>query len=208
MSAKVAVMTAALLISNGLFLSGCTTVRTTSPGRSAIEELLITTAADRAAEKLAASVPSDLTIYFDGQYLTGPDAPYAAATMKDQLLRHGVALTEKRESSQAVLTPRMGTLSTNEISTIVGLPQLPVPFLPLGTSLTTPELNLFKQQEADGIAKFAATVMDTKTGKLIVATEPAYGYSRHANWVLLFAISWHESDLGKGERNPDYRLLP
>lgn len=147
-------------------------------------------------------------MYFDGQYLTGQDAPYAAAAMRDQLLRHGVALIEDRSKAQAVITPRLGTLSTNEISTALGLPSLPVPFLPLGTSVTTPELNLFKQVEADGIAKFAADVVDTKTGKLIVATEPAYGYSRHANWVLLFAISWHESDLGKGERNPDYRLLP
>jgi hypothetical protein len=91
---------------------------------------------------------------------------------------------------------------------VAGLPSLPVPFVPLGTSMTTPELNLFKQEEADGIAKFAATVSDTKTGKLIIATDPAYGYSRRSNWVLLFFIAWHESDLGKGEKNPNYRLLP
>ncbi len=29
-----------------------------------------------------------------------------------------------------------------------------------------------------------------------------------ASWVLLFFITWHESDLGKGEKNPDYNLLP
>lgn len=189
-------------------LTGCTTTRHSSPGRTAAEELLVSTAADRAAEQLAVSVPPGYSLYFDGQYLTGEDAPYAAATIKDQLLRHGLALVEKRETANAVITPRIGALSTNEIATVAGLPSLPVPFLPLGTSLSTPELNLFKQEEADGIAKFAATVSDTKTGKLIIATDPAYGYSRHSNWVLLFFIAWHESDLGKGEKNPNYRLLP
>ena len=203
MAARIAVLGAALTL-----LCGCTTVRATSPARSAAEELLISTAADRATQKLAASVPAGITLYFDGQYLDGPDAPCAAATMKDQLLRHGVALIEDRSKAQAVMTPRIGALSTNEISTVLGVPQMPVPFLALGTAVTTPELDLFKQVEADGIAKFAASVVDTQTGKLIVATEPAYGYSRRSNWVLLFAITWHESDLGKGERNPGYRMLP
>lgn len=203
MIAKLTAALAALAL-----LTGCTTVRQTSPGRSAAEELLISTAADRAAANLAASVPPGYKLYFDGQYLTGQDAPYVAATIKDQVLRRGLAFTDKRETADAILTPRVGALSTNEIATVAGLPSLPVPFLPLGTSLTTPELNLFKQEEADGIAKFAASVSDTKTGKLIIATDPAYGYSRRSNWVLLFFIAWHESDLGKGEKNPNYRLLP
>ncbi len=191
-----------------LVLTGCTTARQTSPGRSAIEELLVSTAAERAAESLAASIPPGYKLFFDGQYLTGPDAPYAAAAIKDHILRRGIAFSEDRNKADAILTPRIGALSTNEIATVAGLPSLPVPFLPLGTSLTTPELNLFKQQEDDGIAKFAATVSDTRTGKLIIASDPAYGYSRRSNWVLLFFIAWHESDLGKGEKNPNYRLLP
>ncbi|GAA0539478.1 hypothetical protein FHS83_003715 [Rhizomicrobium palustre] len=192
-----------------ILLCGCTTVRATNPARTAAEELLISTAADRAAEKLAQSVPVGLTAYFDGQYIAGTDAPYAAATMRDQLLRHGVNLIDDKSKAEAVITPRMGALASNEISTVLGLPGLPVPSLLMpGASLTTPELNLFKQEETDGLAKFAATVTDTKTGKLIVATDPAYGYSRRSSWVLLFFITWHESDLGKGEKNPDYRILP
>lgn len=192
-----------------VILCGCTTVRSTSPPRSAAEQLLITTAADRAAEKLAQAVPAGLTAYFDGQYLSGIDAPYAAATIRDQLLRRGIALTAQRDQADMVITPRMGALATNETATQIGLPGLPVPiFLVPGASMTTPELSLFKQEETDGIAKFAATVTETKTGKLITATDPAYGYSRRSHWVLLFFISWHESDLGAGERNPDYRMLP
>jgi len=197
----------AALIALGL-LTGCTTVRETSPGRSAAEELLISTAADRAAERLATAIPPGRTLFVDAQYLTGTDAPYAIATIRDQLLRHGFPLCDGRDKADAVITPRMGALATTETATVLGLPSLPVPFLPLSTSVSTPELNLFKQEEADGIAKFAASVTDSKSGKLIVATDPAYGYSRRSSWVLFFFIAWHESDLGKGEKNPNYRLLP
>lgn len=200
---KNAALAAALLL-----LSGCTVVRETSPPRSAAEELLISTAADRAAEKLAESVPVGLKAYFDGQYLSGTDASYAAATMRDKLLRHGVILIDARDKADAIITPRMGALATNEISTAAGLPSLPLPLPIPGASMSTPELNIFKQEERDGLAKFAATVTDTKTGKLIVATDPAYGYSRRSAWVLLFFITWHESDLGKGEKNPNYSILP
>jgi hypothetical protein len=190
-----------------LVLVGCTTVRSTSPSRSATEELLITQAAERAADNLARSIPGGLKIYFDKEYLTGEDAPYVAATIQDHLLRRGETLVEDKKQAEAVLFPRIGALSTNEFQTMVGSPPLPVPFA-WGTGVTTPELNLFKHVEADGIAKFYATVQNTKTGKLIVATDPAYGYSRHSHWILLFLFTWSEDDLGTGAKNPDYSPVP
>ena len=48
-----------------LFLAGCTTQRATSPQRTATEELLISTAADRAAEKLADGIPTNIKVYLD-----------------------------------------------------------------------------------------------------------------------------------------------
>lgn len=189
-------------------LSGCTTVRTTSPGRTATEELLLTQAAERAAENLAQNIPTGLKIYFDREYLEGEDAPYVAAAIQDHLLRHGEALVEDQKQADAILFPRMGALSTNETTTSLGTPPLPVPFAFGATALTTPELDLFKHVEADGIAKFYATVKDNKTGKLIVATDPAYGYSRHSHWILFFLFTWSESDLGHGAINPNFHQLP
>ena len=81
-----------------LLLAGCTTTRNTSPAHSAKEELVINTAADRAAEALAAQVPPNLTAWIDSSGMSIRDdrnSAYALATIQDALLRHGVRLVER-----------------------------------------------------------------------------------------------------------------
>src|SRR3546814_15526696 len=46
-------------------LVGCTTERSSSPTRTATEQLLISTAADRAARNLALQMPRDKKLYID-----------------------------------------------------------------------------------------------------------------------------------------------
>jgi len=47
-----------LSLLSALALSGCSTMRETAPDRSAREQLLISTAADRAAERLNLKIPA------------------------------------------------------------------------------------------------------------------------------------------------------
>lgn len=180
-----------------LLVSGCTTVRTTSPLRSAQEELLISTAADRAAEALAAQIPPNLTAYVDTFQFAAQDQQYGIAAIEDALLRHGIRLVAKREQADAVIVPRAGALATDERQTLIGLPAIPAP-VPLGapTTITIPSLSLYENQVAKGVAKFAASVYDPRTGKLIVSTDPAYGFSRASDGVVLFLFTWHHTDLG------------
>ncbi|MGA9797185.1 MAG: DUF6655 family protein [Rhizomicrobium sp.] len=197
-----------------LCLAACTTVRTTSPLRSAQEELLISTAADRAAEALVAQLPTNLSVYVD---LSGfgvqdepnaspamQDEPYASAALKDAMLRHGIRIVADRAQADAVILPRAGALSTYEQSTLIGLPSLPLP-TPAGAAagVTIPALSLYQDAQAKGIAKFAASVYDTKTGKLIVSTNPVWGFSRIRDGVVLFVFTWSRNDVGVDfDKNP------
>jgi hypothetical protein len=177
-------------------LAACTTTHNTSPAHSAKEELLINTAADRAAAALAAQVPANLAAFIDTSGILVQDdrnAAYALATIEDALLRHGVRLVETRKEADAVILPRAGMLSTYEKGTLFGLPSLPVPLLP---GLVSPSLSLYSQNLAKGAAKFAASVYDAKTGKLIVSTDPAYGFSREDDGVVLFLFNWDKNDMG------------
>ncbi|HEX4106228.1 MAG TPA: DUF6655 family protein [Rhizomicrobium sp.] len=176
-----------------LLLAGCTSTRATSPSRSAQEVLLITTAADRAAEALAAQVPSNLTAWIDRSGFSAEDQAYGMVAIEDALLRHGVRLVEDRAKADAVILPRAGTLSTDEKNTLVGIPSLPVPLAP---GVLIPPLSLFSESEAKGAAKFAASIYDPKTGKLIVSTNPAYGFSREDDGVVLFFFTWRRNDMG------------
>ena len=188
MTSRVGGLAAALLL-----LAGCTAERSTSPGRSAQETLLITTAADRAAEALAGQVPPNLTAWIDASGFSAEDQAYGLAAIQDALLRHGVRLVPDRNKADAVILPRAGMLSTYEKSILVGIPSLPAPIAP---GLTMPSLSLYSENVAKGSAKFAASVYDPRTGKLIVSTDPAYGFSRADNGVVLFFFTWHKNDIG------------
>ena len=179
-----------------LLLAGCTTTRNTSPAQSAKAELSIATAADRAAEALAAQVPPHLAGWIDSSGLSVRDDrndAYALATIEDALLRHGVRLVATRAEADAVILPRAGMLSTYEKGVLFGIPSLPVPLAP---GLVSPSLSLWSQNLAKGSAKFAASVYDAKTGKLIVSTDPAYGFTKQDDGVVLFLFNWDHNDLG------------
>jgi hypothetical protein len=186
-----------------LLLAGCTTTRNTSPAQSAKAELSIATAADRAAEALAAQVPPHLAGWIDSSGLSVRDDrndAYALATIEDALLRHGVRLVATRAEADAVILPRAGMLSTYEKGVLFGIPSLPVPLAP---GLVTPSFSLWSQNLAKGSAKFAASVYDAKSGKLIVSTDPAYGFSREDDGVVLFLFNWDHNDMGVDfDKNP------
>lgn len=187
---RVLALTAAVSV-----VTGCTTIRTTSPSRTAQEVLLITTAADRAADALAAQVPSNLTVFVDPSGFAAEDQAYGLAAINDALLRRGIRLVSDRGKADAIVAPRAGVLSSDERQTFVGIPSLPAP-LPVATGITLPTLSLYQENRAKGVAKFAASVYDNKTGKLIVSTDPSYGFSRENNGVVLFFITWRRNDLG------------
>lgn len=182
-----------MLAAATIFVSGCTTIRATSPARSTQELLLISTAADRAAEALAQQVPPNLTAWIDTSGFAAQDQAYGLATIQDALLRHGVRLVGDRAKADAVILPRAGTLSTDERSTLVGIPSLPNPFMP---GVAIPALALYSQSDLKGTAKFAATIYDNKTGKLIVSTNPAYGFSRENDGTVLIFFTWRKNDMG------------
>lgn len=195
------------MIAAGLLLVGCTTVRTTSATRSSQELLLISTAADRAAEALAAQVPSNITAFLDLSGFAAQDAAYGQAAIQDALLRHGVRLVSDRAKADAIILPRAGDLSTDERQTFFGIPALPTP-LTAATGTTLPALSLYRESEAKGIAKFAATIYDPRTGKLIVSTDPSYGFSHENEGVVLFFISWRKNDMGLDPSQYPPRVTP
>jgi len=138
-----------MLAAATIFVSGCTTVRGTSPARAAQEMLLITAAADRAAEALAAQVSPNLTAWIDASGFSAQDAQYGLATIQDALLRHGVRLVSDRAKADAVILPRAGTLATDARSTLFGIPAPPNPFMP---GIGIPALVLYSQSVVKGTA--------------------------------------------------------
>jgi hypothetical protein len=178
-----------------LFLAGCTTARSTAPARTASEELLISAAADRAAAQLSLNIPKGTRIFIDRQYFQGYDDGYAIAAIRTQMLKDGLMIVDDRTKAEAVVMVSSGALSTDQKSLLIGLPQLTVPYIPVGNSVTVPEIALFKQAEEKGVAKFVATGYDAKTGKLLDTTDPRYGFAHNTNHTVMLFFSWATGDV-------------
>ena len=188
-----------------LILGGCSVERATSPARTATEELLISSAADRAAEKLAEQVPTNIKVLLGTTSVASVDERYATAAIRDRLLRRGVILVDEKSSADLVVEVRTGALSTDERSVYVGTPPIQLPAVPgvATTGIPLPSLSVFKRSETKATAKFEAIGYDAKTGQLVVATEPQYGHSEKVDWTLLFLLSWTNADFLQEEPAPE-----
>lgn len=189
------------LLLAALVLTGCVSERTTNPSRTATEQLLISSAADRAAARLKLNLPRGTRLYIDasdfgGTDSKGPlaDARYAVATITDDFLRQGYAVVPTRKAADVVVALRSGALSVNDRKTLVGIPSLNVP-VPLTGVVTTPEIALFNEDVSRGIAKFAATGYDARDGLLRASTGPKIGTATHIHKVFLFFFGGTQNDL-------------
>jgi hypothetical protein len=184
-----------------VLLGACTISRDTSPPRAATEQLLISAAADRAADRLALQIPRDTKVFVDTTNFEGYDGKYAIGAVRDRLLKQGARLVPDRAAADTVVEVRAGALSIDEHKTLFGIPSFDVP-IPLAGPLKFPEIALFKKQKWQGIAKIAATGYDAKGGALVASSGPEYGFSHKTYWVVMLFISWTTDDLGPDGTNP------
>lgn len=184
----------ALVSAGALLLTACTTEKRSAPSRTATEQLMISAAADRAAQNLSVDIPAGTKVFVDPTYFEGTDSKYAIGAIRDRLLRRGALLVEKREQADMVMELRAGALSIDENSLVVGIPQMDVP-IPLAGSFALPEIALFKRDRRQGIAKFSATGYDAETGELITSSASDFGFSQETEYDALFVISWSSSDV-------------
>ena len=147
-------------------VAGCVTERRTDTTRTATEELLVSTAADRAAVTLAAALPVQSSVYLDTGNLSGDDGKYAIGSIQDALLRRGCVIMPKQSGASVIVALRAGALATNSRDTLIGLPAITLP-IPLAGAVTTPTVALYDVDKHQGVASFAATATDAKTGRLV-----------------------------------------
>lgn len=180
---------------------GCASMRQTQPPQTATEQLLISQAADDAARDLWLASLQGTSIFISTKHFDSLDEAYAVGAIRAHLVEQGALLVDKRAEADIVVEIRSGALSINKSENLMlGLPsmQLPVPFA--ATGLKFPEIPLLKRSLRQGIAKFALTAYDARTGAFVGTTGPIIGRSYISHWRF-FLIPWTHTDvqpLGNG----------
>jgi hypothetical protein len=197
------IVAVALLLS----LGGCVTDRKTDTPRSATEELLISSAADRAAEALGKRIPAHGRLFIDASNFDATDAKdakYAIGVIRDALLRRNVSLVDKKTDADVVVELRSGALATNDHEFLIGIPSFNVP-LPFAGPISTPKIAIYDRATQLGVAKFAASGLGAKTGSYVFSSQPQYGFAHKTGYIVLVFFGWNRDDLiPKEQRDPDF----
>ena len=156
-------------------MTGCSVVRETLPVHTATEELLVSHAAEIAAEKLAGALPTGRRAFVDDQHLRGDRSSYAISAIRAACLKHGLLLAPDRASSDIVVEVRMGAASIDSKDTVLGIPAVAVAIPGTLTAIPIPELSAYSRARRKGTVELAAFAYDTHTGQAIAFVGPTGG---------------------------------
>lgn len=190
------VMTAALLLLAG----GCTQTILTAPARSATEQLLLSTAADRAIASTNLSMFDGKKVFVDGAYFDSYDGKYALGAIRDALSEAGALLMTNAAHSDIIIEPRSGALSIDAADTLIGVPSSGVP-VPLAGTVSIPELALFKSEKQFSLAKFALLAYDTHDGSHFYSSGPLIGKAYNHYYKVIGFITFTSSDIPNKHRS-------
>lgn len=174
--------------------AGCVSTRQSEPKRTAIEQLLLSQAADNALGEMDVTSLAGKKVYLDEKYFESEDKQYVLGSVRELIVAGGGLLQNTADTAEIIVEARSGALSIDSGKTLVGLPEMPFP-IPFAGSLVTPELPFYKADRQFSVAKIALFAYDAKSREHLLSTGPAVGYSHHHYKRLIGFIKWTATGL-------------
>src|SRR5580704_17010552 len=103
-----------------LLLCGCAESNTTNPPRAVTEQLLLSTAADRAIDSTSLALFAQKKVFVDGTYFDSYDSKYVIGAIRDAFSRAGALLVNEATNSEIMVEARSGGLSIDASSSLIG----------------------------------------------------------------------------------------
>ena len=149
-------------------VSGCGTAKVTGTARTGTEQLLLTSAWDKALHRVDFRPLTGVPVYLDTTHVTAVDQGWVVSSLRQAMLTQGVLIRPKPEQAQYILEAAVGAYGTDEDSFLVGIPQTTVPnVMPGIPSGTIPEVTLAKRSRQQAIAKMSLFAYDRASGQLV-----------------------------------------
>jgi hypothetical protein len=175
-------------------IAGCLQTRLSEPPRTAVEQLLLSTAADRSLQRVHWEMFQEKKVFVDTNYFESYDRAYVLGTVRDLLSQYGALLATNANDADIIIEPRSGALSTDSSSSLVGMPSVPIP-IPFAGTFTSPEVYLWKSQKLFSTAKIALFAYDRKSRKHVYSSGPLAGKASHKYYKFLGYFSVTRTDL-------------
>src|SRR5579872_2066133 len=180
-----------------MLLTGCTLERKTEPQRTATEEMLISSAADRAVDGLKLDVKGK-KVFVDASDYKGLDPEYTVAAVHEWVLKDGAMLVGDRKAADLVVEMRNGAQSIDQHEFLIGIPSFNLPIPLTGNALTIPEIALYSKKQDIGVSKLVVVAYDSR-GDYDASSGPVYGFAHKRRYKVLLFIGWSNQDFRPNE---------
>lgn len=149
-------------------LVGCGTTRSSDSMRTATEQMLMSSAIDKAVNEINFQPLAGKEVFLDTDRLRGfVDENYTVSTLRQAMFANGVILKPDKPSAKYIAEARAGVLGTNSSSVLIGVPAVNLPNVggtAPGVPTAIPEIPFAKTSRQAGIAKLALFAYNQQTG--------------------------------------------
>jgi hypothetical protein len=178
----------------GFLLTGCHSLNVSVPKRTATEQLLLSTAADRGLEGVDLAPLRGKKVFLEEQYFRSYDQEYILGAIRELISRNGAYLVRKIDEAETIVEARSGGLGIDSRTNLFGIPAIPIPIPMVGT-VGTPEVALWKEEDYDSTGKFVLLAYDNKTGAFIHSTGSLAGKAYFYHYTILGIFNWRRTDI-------------
>ncbi len=174
-------------------ICGCRTTKDTTPARTATEQLLLSTAAERAVEDRDFAWLAGKKVFVEDKYFESYDKGNAISLIRERLSASGALLVKTDDKADTIVEIRSPALSMDSSVTLLGIPNMTVP-VPLAGPLQTPEIAIYKSEVWDSIGKFALYAYERESGRYLQSANIMEGTAYLHRYKIMF-ISWKRTDV-------------
>jgi hypothetical protein len=178
----------------GLLLTGCHSLNVSEPKRTATEQLLLSTAADRGLVGVDLAPLRGKKVFLEEQYFRSYDQEYILGAIRELISTNGAFLVRKIDDADIIVEARCGGLGIDSRTNLFGIPAIPIPIPMVGT-IGTPELALWREDLHDSTGKFVLLAYDNKTGGYIHSTGALAGKAYFYHYKILGIFNWRRTDI-------------
>jgi hypothetical protein len=171
-----------LLAVGCLSIAGCATIKESDTARTGVEQLLISSAADKALDKIDFRPIANAKVYVEEKYLDCVDKNYVLVALHQHLLTQNCTLADKAENADIVLEIGSGGVGTDRNELFVGTPQIP---LPPPSPISVPKMAFYSRIRAIGTAKLSVVAYDAKSKHAVINSGYQLARSDYKNWNLV-----------------------
>jgi hypothetical protein len=176
-------------------VSGCSTVKESTPARTATEQLLLSSATERALEDTHFPWLDGKKVFLEDKYFESYDKGMAVGLMRQRVSASGALLMKTDDKADVIVEIRSDALSMDMAEMLVGVPAMAVP-IPLAGPVTTPEIVLYKSHRSDSIAKFALFAYERASGHYLESAGPMLGRA-YLHLYKVLVVPWRRTDVSE-----------